>query len=230
MGEKRLKISEFADLVGCSAKAVYGKIERKELVTDSEVKNGRKITVIVTNDNEIKELQKVYGKLPVNEVHCEDILTDNESNYTSKNIQNQSQQVNMSEIFDRIITLNEGYNETLLRYSEELVTVKSKQLLLEDKAGREGFYLNEINTVKEELNTVKIEKAELSVIKEQKERQLKVFTWLITVISLLLIVTVISLIIKLANPTIIEKQVLVDKKAPVNIVQKPVNKGKIGGK
>ena len=60
-----------------------------------------------------------------------------------------------SEVIDRIIAINDGYNEQLKEYNErlqrvndELVTERSKVLLLEDKAGREGLYLNEINGLK----------------------------------------------------------------------------------
>ena len=55
-------------------------------------------------------------------------------------------------MFDKLSTLNKEYNDRLERVNEELMTYKSKTLLLEDKAGREGFYINEINTLKKDNN------------------------------------------------------------------------------
>ena len=56
----------------------------------------------------------------------------------------------LSEMFDKLITLNNDYNNRIERVNEELITYKSKQLLLEDAKGREGYYINEINVLKKE--------------------------------------------------------------------------------
>jgi len=213
MEKKKLKVGEFAALVGCSPKAIYGKIERdkdkenKEIITEVEVRNGREITVIVTDDKQIREFQKMYGNLPVNEVQYEETVTYNEGNEPSENYHSYTKQVDMTEIVDKIITLSEGFNDSIMKYSEELISVKSKQLLLEDKAGREGLYLQEIKDVKKE-----------------KETQLKGFVAIITVISMLLVICLGFLIFKLANPTIIEKQVVVEKRVPVVKIVTPTKK------
>lgn len=39
--------------------------------------------------------------------------------------------------------------------NEELITTKSQMLLLEDKAGREGLYINEMNELKRDNNRLK---------------------------------------------------------------------------
>ena len=157
--EKRFKISEFAELVGASQKAIYSRInnagklpDNEKLKTVNEYDRGREIAFIYTNDEQIRLYQNIFGKLPVNEVYCEDILTDNEVNYRVNEIQEPAKSGysanDMKEVIEQIITLNNNYNERLMSVNEELVNYKSKTLLLEDKAGREGLYLKEINDLK----------------------------------------------------------------------------------
>jgi chromosome segregation ATPase len=79
MKKLTFKTADFAEQIGTTPKTVYKLIERKELLTDNEVINGRNIRVIVTNEEEIKEFQKRYGKITVNNGECEEILTVNDS-------------------------------------------------------------------------------------------------------------------------------------------------------
>lgn len=156
--EKKFKVADFATLIGIAPKTVYKMIERNEILTDTERVNNRNTTVIITSDEQIAELQKIYSKSPVNDGnYYENVTVNNHSmneneSYNTERADNNS--ILTSDVIDRIITLNEGYNEQLKTVTEklftandELVKVKSQQLLLEDKAGREGYYLNEINTL-----------------------------------------------------------------------------------
>lgn len=157
--ERRMKVADFAALIGVVPKTVYKMIEREEIMTVNEKVNNRSTTLIVTTDEQIEELKKSHGKDTVNDGNCYENVTVNNrsmddinSQYTEK-INNNN--IITAEVIDRIITLNEGYNEQLKEVTEklfavndELVEVKSQTLLLEDKAGREGFYLNEINQLK----------------------------------------------------------------------------------
>ena len=156
--EKKFKVADFAALIGIAPKTVYKMIERNEILTDTERVNNRNTTVIITSDEQIAELQKIYSKSPVNDGnYYENVTVNNHSmneneSYNTERANNNS--ILTSDVIDRIITLNEGYNEQLKTVTEklftandELVKVKSQQLLLEDKAGREGYYLNEINTL-----------------------------------------------------------------------------------
>ena len=176
--EKKLKISEFADLIGVTAKTVYKMVEREELKTVNEKVNNRLITLVITNDAEIESFKNMYGKLPVNNGNCEDILTDTN---TTVNYNNPSQISNneafTSEMLDKIIQINKEYNNELKRVNEELVSTKAQMLFLEDKASREGMYLNEINGLKTENNQLKKSKEKLTYT-------------LVTVIVLLLLVLV----------------------------------------
>lgn len=177
MKELRFKVSEFASLIGCSMKTVYKLIENNQLNTVNELQNGRSISFVVTNDNEIQEFQKNYGKIPVNESECNDILTVNNQQENKNNVNNYSNSSILSDVFDKILEVNNQYNERIERVNEELITYKSKQLLLEDKASREGLYLQEINQ-----------------LKASKDRLIK---WLITIVIIfsLMLITVICLLV-----------------------------------
>lgn len=164
--EKKLKVAEFATLLGIVPKTVYKMIERNEIITVNERVNNRQTTLVVTSDEQINELKKTYSKEQVNDGNYYENVTDNNHSITGhkeyetlKKLDNNSF---ANDVIDRIITLNDGYNEQLKAYNdrlqrvnEELMTAKSKMLLLEDKAGREGLYVNEINELKKDNNRLK---------------------------------------------------------------------------
>ena len=149
-----MKVADFAGLIGCSQKTVYKLIENNQLKTVNELQNGRTIRLIVTNNIEITEFQKNYGKLPVSESECNEILTVNNVQNNKMNVQNVSESENILNVFDKIMEVNNQYNERLEKVNNELITYKSKQLLLEDKASREGLYLSEINDLKTSKNNI----------------------------------------------------------------------------
>ena len=151
--EKKMKIAEFAALVGTSPKTIYNQIEKGKLITVNEIQNGREIALIITSDEQIQEFQNIYGKVKVNENNYEDILTVNESEYTVNEIQNQQNQHSLENSIDKLITYNNQLQERLMKVTDEVIESKSKQLLLEDKAGREGIYLQEIKDLKQKYNT-----------------------------------------------------------------------------
>lgn len=158
--EKKLKVADFAALLGIVPKTVYKMIERNEVITVSERVNNRQTTLIVTNEEQIENFRKIYGKTQVNNGNCYNSVTENEQSQSvieGEIVENNTHNSDFAnEVIDRIIALNDGYNAQLNEYNnriqqvnEELITAKSKMLLLEDKAGREGLYLNEINELKE---------------------------------------------------------------------------------
>lgn len=200
MSEKIMKIADFAELIGCTSKTIYALIEKEELITGKDRLNGREITVIISNDEQIADLQKRYSKLLVNEVDYEDILTVNEGNKQVNSLQDHQRQENLTTVIERLITSNEQVNNQLITVYEELSTEKSKTLLLEDKANREGLYLNEINE-----------------LKTDNKGLLTVNKWsliALAIISTLLIVAIGMLIYNFNNPKIIEKEVIVEKIVP----------------
>ena len=157
--EKKFKVADFAALLGIAAKTVYKMIEREEIATVTEKVNNRATTLVVVTDEQIAELKKNYSKEQVNSGNYYETVTDNNHSIVDAEsyevVKYSPDNAFASEVIDRIIAINDGYNEQLREYTEhlrkvndELVTEKSKVLLLEDKAGREGSYLNEINQLK----------------------------------------------------------------------------------
>lgn len=209
--EKRLKVAEFATLVGIVPKTVYKMIDRKEILTVNEKVNNRNITLIVTSDEQIAELRKNFSKDTVNVGNYYENVTENyhsqKDNYSYETVKDNYNNNFNAEVIDRIISLSESYNEQLREVNDELIRVKSQQLLLEDKAGREGLYIAEINQLKNSNN-------------ELGNSNKRLFKWLLTVI-LFLVITLISLItIIFYNKALNGIKPTVT--APVEI-QKPVN-------
>lgn len=220
--EKRFKVSEFADLIGCTPKTVYKMIERNELVTVSERVNNRETTLIIINDKQIEDFKNQFGKLPVNEGNCEDILTYSEGNEPVKNNNNN---INNSEIIDKVIDLSREYINRLSSVNEELVTYKSQVLLLEDKQKTEKESLERWQ------NEYYSKDAELKSLQKSK---LTVIVGLITLSVMLLIALVtVSILFGLekqkynnntnftGNDTVIERQLPVSATEKNSTVPKP---------
>lgn len=177
--EKRLKVSEFAEIVGCTPKTVYKMIERNELNTVTEKVNFRETTVIVTDDKQLEALQRQFGKLPVNESECNEIVTDNYSNEPVKN-------TNSNDLIEKVIEITKDYTDQLKSYNDELITYKSQVLLLEDKQKTEQ---ESINRWKQEY----YEKvAELKTI--QKGKMTVIVSLVIVIVVLLLLLLTVSLL------------------------------------
>ena len=176
--ERKLKFSEFAELIGTTPKTIYKLEERKEIVTVIEKVNNRPTRLVITNDDQINHFKNVYSKNTVINGNYEEMLTDNND---SMNNSNSSQSANsnefVQEMFEKIVVLNEEYNNRIEKLNNELIDSKSKLLLLEDKANREGLYLAEINGLKEENNQLRTSK-------------MNVINRLMTVIVILLMVIV----------------------------------------
>lgn len=166
MGRK-MNIADFAALVGTTSKTIYGKINNvsnlpvnEQLKTVKEKVKGREVTLIITNDEQIELYKNLYGKDTVINGEYYETVTDN-NGYSPVNEIQDTVKINnntelLTEMFDKLNTVHNEYNERLQRVNDELITYKSKQLLLEDKANKEGFYLNEINELKKENNRKKL--------------------------------------------------------------------------
>ena len=176
--ERKLKVSEFAELVGITSKTVYKMESRGEITTVNERVNNRPTTLIITNDEQINYFKNAYSKIPVNNGNYEENVTINNDSMNN-NIPSQTANNNeiVQEMFEKIVILNEEYNNRIEKLNNELIDSKSKLLLLEDKAGREGLYIKEINELKSENNQLKTDKT-------------KVANLLTTVIIILLMVVV----------------------------------------
>ncbi len=153
MSEKELKISELANIWAVSVPTTWNRVRKEDLKTVKKVDENRKEVNYVVISDEIINKYVLTVNNNVNNHNYEDILTDNNINENvNNNLKYGNDSISASEMFDKLSTLNKEYNDRLERVNEELITYKSKTLLLEDKAGREGYYINEINTLKKDNN------------------------------------------------------------------------------
>lgn len=153
MSEKELKISELANIWAVSVPTTWNRVRKEDLKTVKKVDENRKeVNYVIISDKIINKYVLTVNN-NVNNHNYEDILTDNNVNENiNSNLKYGNDNISASEMFDKLSTLNKEYNDRLERVNEELITYKSKTLLLEDKANREGFYINEINTLKKDNN------------------------------------------------------------------------------
>ena len=153
MSEKELKISELANIWAVSVPTTWNRVRKEDLKTVKKVDENRKEVNYVVISDEIINKYVLTVNNNVNNHNYEDILTDNNINENvNNNLKYGNDSISASEMFDKLSTLNKEYIDRLERVNEELMSYKSKSLLLEDKAGREGFYINEINTLKKDNN------------------------------------------------------------------------------
>lgn len=163
--EKKLKISDFAALVGTSQKTVYSRLSNpdnlplnEQLKSVSEKVRGRETTFIVTTEEQIQLYQTIFNHLPVIEGEYEDNLTFNNPSMIVNKVQEQvkvsshsaTQTLNPEDVIKQIINLNEVHREELNTVNKELIEYKSKVHLLEYHEGREGLQINEINELRKD--------------------------------------------------------------------------------
>lgn len=221
MEKRKFKIAEFATLIGTSPKTIYNLIKSNELLSEIEIQRGRKITLVLSDNKQIDELIKRYGKSNSmkfqyyeNETkftESENTITDNENDNVLRSSNNSDLTQINNEILNTVIEYSKTYNEKLLKCSEQILNIqrelmneKSKIPLLEDKASREGMYLAEINELKKVNN-----------------RNKQIFTVIITAITLLLILVTGVLIYNLMHPITVTDTVI--KEVPKEVI-KYVNK------
>lgn len=165
--DRRLNVADFAALVGTTAKTIYEKINNhdelpviEQLNTVIEKVKGRSIKLILTNSEQIEYYKNLYSKDTVIDGEYYETLTDNNGDKTfinsQDNVKNNNNNSFQSDLFDKFITVNNEFNNRLKQLTDELIMSKSKQLLLEDKANREGLYINEINELKKDNNRYKL--------------------------------------------------------------------------
>lgn len=178
--EKKLMIADFAELVGTTSKTIYQKISKfdelpvnERLVTVKEKVRGREVTFVITNSDQINYYKSLYGKGNVIESKYYETLTDDNGykqvEYVNEPVKNFQEMLKNNNnvtfdinIWNQFLTVNNDFNERyeqkvteLIALNNELAEVKGRQLLLEDKAGREGIYIKEINELKTDNETVK---------------------------------------------------------------------------
>ena len=102
--QKEYKVADLASILGITMKTVYRMIERGDVKVSDKVVNNRKMTMVLLTDIELEEFKKTYGKMtvnyPVNDVDCNETLTDNEHNLYG---QNQYNQINPLETINKLV-------------------------------------------------------------------------------------------------------------------------------
>ena len=173
--EKKFSVADFAELVGTTAKTIYQKIDNYEnlplneqLTTVKERVKGREITFVVTSDEQIQIYKNLYRKEVVRERDYYENFTNNNGDIPVSNNQNMvnpnNNSTNGNNAFEQLLTLNETYLNRIESVTNELMEYKSKQLLLEDKAGKEGLYLNNIKELETENNRLKTSNKRLVLV------------------------------------------------------------------
>lgn len=226
--DERYKVIDFARIIGCGVKTVYRLIDDGRIKTVKDIENGRTITFIVANEEEISDLIRNYQKnsktRTENDTQYYDNVTENDTQSQNNVVNNLTQ----SEIIDRIMTFSEGVNEQLITLNNnynkqlndlanQLIEYKSKIPLLEDKAGREGLYLQEISDIKSEMSK------KLSEKDKEKNRQLIIFSVIILFFMIITLILSWKLYENIKNPTIIEKintiETIREATTPVNALE-----------
>lgn len=157
--ERKMNVADFAALVGTSTKTIYEKINNsgelpviEQLITVNEKVKGRTIKLIVTNSEQIEYYKNLYGKNTVIDGEYYENVTVNNLNKPVNEVQETVKSNNNNsfsgDIFERLITVNNEFNNRIEQLTNRVIAAESKQLLLEDKASREGIYINEINELK----------------------------------------------------------------------------------
>lgn len=219
MENEKFKIADFSELIGTSPKTIYNLIKSGELLSEIEVQRGRKITLVISNNVQIEELQKRYSKNTSmkfqyyeNETKFtenEDTISVNETQSISENNKNNTIRQIDNEVLNTVIEYSKTYNDKLMNYSEQILNIqrelmneKAKIPLLEDKANREGLYLNEINELKKVNN-----------------RNKQLFTVIVSILTLLLITVTGILIYTLMHPKTITNTETIIKEVPKEVVK-----------
>lgn len=215
MERKKYSIQQLADILGISVAAIRKKISANENSPDekhykkrypvvTETLDNRPIMLICLTDLELEEekrLSKINKMKHSSDTTLQETSEDNviDMEYTREIPHSDPNIHQISQITaETLLNFTERYNNELAtlhkNYTERIVAAESKQLLLEDKASREGLYLQEIKDAKTETRNV-----------------IKYFTIAILLLLALLVACTCFIIYKLQNPTIIEKQVVVEK-------------------
>lgn len=158
--QKELKISELASIWSTSVPTTWNRIRKEGLITfKKKDENNKEVNFVTISEDVLNKYINNVNNLD-NNVYYEDMLNVNNVNNNVENLKTQSEQVfnkdDIKDIINTIANVNNDYNDRLKTLTDELITYKSKQLLLEDKANKEGFYLNEINKLERANNQSRI--------------------------------------------------------------------------
>lgn len=158
--QKELKISELASIWSTSVPTTWNRIRKEGLTTfKKKDETNKEVNFVTISEDILNKYVNNVNNLD-NNVYYEDMLNVNNVNNSVENVKTKQEQAfnkdDIKDIINTIANVNNDYNDRLKTLTDELITYKSKQLLLEDKANKEGFYLNEINKLEKANNQSRI--------------------------------------------------------------------------
>lgn len=158
--EKELKIAELATIWGVSVPTAWNRIRKEGLTTFIKKNESNKDVNYVKVSDEVINLYTINDvnnvNNPNNNGYYEDLLINNNVNNPQNQINKDFSLEDIKDVINTITNVNNDYNNRLETLTNRLINAESKQLLLEDKANREGLYINEINELKKDNNRYKL--------------------------------------------------------------------------
>lgn len=214
--KENITVQELANIWQVTVNTTWKRLNRikkelsegdERLIISKKMVNNREITVITIAE---EFLNKFTVNNPVNNGDYEELLTDNNPHNP---VNNSTNSVNTQDLIDRVmdyseqmnITVNNihnDYTQRLLTVQEELLKEKSKIPLLEDKAAREGMYLNEIKE-----------------LKENHKNKMRILTALLTGLFVIWVITISFLIYLLLNPRTVTNTETIIKEVPKEVIK-----------
>lgn len=231
MDRKHYTIQQLSDILGVSVAAIRKKIKadpndenirryKKRYPVVIGTLDDRSVMQICLSDIELEEEKRLSG---INKIKhsAETTLSETYSSNVVETVELSNDDVIDAEYVktpesptNLILTLTERYNNELKTYIERTIAAEKQQALLEDKEKREGLYLQEIKDAKKET----------AEAKELTANVIKYGSITLVTMLLLLLCSVGFLIYKLLNPTIVEKQVVVEKPVIQYVHAQPAKK------
>ena len=218
MNLSKYTIQELADILGVSVAAIRKKIyiddkdpnikryKRRYPIVTETVDNRQVMQICLTDielEDEKRQAEKNKIKHSVDNTYQETYTNNvqNDENIIDGEVLSHKSKPKSEISSEILLNLTERYNNDIKTYLERIAVAESKTLLLEDKANREGYYIQEIKDAKKQTRNV-------------------ILYFSVTLAILIVLLTAVSatLINTLLHPVIIEKQTVIEKQIPQKIV------------
>lgn len=207
--EKELKIAELATIWGVSVPTCWNRIKKEGLKTfKKKDETNKDITYISISDDiinkyVINDVNNVNNN--INNGYYEELLTDNKINNAENAAINSDiikGIINLNKVYnEELKTVHNDYNDKIEKLREELTTTKQQQLLLEDKAGREGFYIKENNELKEEIKKIN-QATDAAICKKDRLIKILISFIVINIMAVLMLITYLLTVYNMQNQDI----------------------------
>lgn len=164
----KYKISELAQLWGCSVPTVHKRVEKEGYKTIQALDEQNKMVKYVIIDDVEND---------VNNVNNDDVIDVEPVVQNVENVQN-------NKFIEALMTLTRDHEKKLETITNQLIDYKSKALLLEDKKYSEGMLIDRNKELQEENRGLKREKKDLQKVNDYFKYAL--FASIIVIVGLLI--------------------------------------------